>query len=177
MKPTSRRPRLQVTADGRGIVNHAGARLLCDLADVVGLTESLGEAMGGTTSRRPIHDRGRMLVDVAVMLADGGVCVSDLAAFGTQPELFGEVASVPTAWRVIQAMQEETLSVIEQARAAARRRAWAAGADPGFYVLDLDATLVGSHTEKEGAAPTYKRGFGFHPLKSWSLQETRGASS
>ena len=164
MKPTSRRPRLRVTADGRGIVNHAGARLLCDLADVVGLTESLGEAMGGTTSRRPIHDRGRMLVDVAVMLADGGVCVSDLAAFGTQPELFGEVASVPTAWRVIQAMQEETLSVIEQARAAARRRAWAAGADPGFYVLDLDATLVGSHSEKEGAAPTYKRGFGFHPL-------------
>lgn len=164
MKPTTTRPRLGVTATGKGIVNHAGARLLCDLADALGLTEDLGEAMGGTISRRPTHDRGRVLVDVAVMLADGGTCLSDLAALGTQPALFGEVASVPTAWRVIQAVDEETLSAVEEARAQARARAWEAGADPGFYVLDLDATLVGSHSEKEGAAPTYKRGFGFHPL-------------
>lgn len=164
MNPISTRPRLRVVADGKGIVNHAGSRLLCDLADRLGLTDGMGEVMEGTTSRRPTHHRGRMLVDVAVMLADGGTCLSDLAVLGTQPELFGQVASVPTAWRVIQAIDDQTLSAIDEARAVARSRAWAAGADPGFYVLDLDATLVGSHSEKEGAAPTYKRGFGFHPL-------------
>jgi hypothetical protein len=164
MKPTSTRPRLVVSTDGRGIVNHAGVRLLADLADVVGLTGGLSEAMEATTSRVPVHDRGRLLVDVAVMLADGGTCVSDLAALRAQPELFGEVASVPTAWRVIGGIDADTLAEIEGARAAARRVAWEAGADPGFYVLDLDATLVGSHSEKEGASPTYKKGFGFHPL-------------
>ena len=164
MKPTSTRPRLDVSTDGRGIVNHAGTRLLSDLADGLGLTEALSVAMASTTGRRPSHDRGRLLVDMAVMLADGGTCVSDLAVLGNQPELFGEVASVPTAWRVIQGIDPDTLAVIEGARAAARRAAWEAGADPGFYVLDLDATLVGSHSEKEGAGATYKRGFGFHPL-------------
>lgn len=164
MNPTSSRPRLVVSTDGRGIVNHVGARLLCDLADGLGLTGALSEVMEATTSRVPVHDRGRLLVDVAVMLADGGTCVSDLAALRAQPELFGKVASVPTAWRVIGGIDSDTLAEIEGARAAARRAAWEAGADPGFYVLDLDATLVGSHSEKEGAAPTYKRGFGFHPL-------------
>jgi hypothetical protein len=164
MKPTSTRPRLFVSTDGRGIVNHAGVRLLTDLADRLGLTGGLSEAMEATTSRAPVHDRGRMLIDVAVMLADGGTCVSDLAALRAQPELFGKVASVPTVWRVIQGVDSETLETINQARADARRVAWEAGADPGFYVLDLDATLVGSHSEKEGASPTYKKGFGFHPL-------------
>ena len=164
MKPTSTRPRLVVSTDGRGIVNHAGTRLLCDLADGLGLTGALSEAMTATSSRVPVHDRGRLLVDMAVMLADGGTCVSDLSVLGNQPELFGEVASVPTAWRVIQGIDADTLAEIEGARAAARRAAWEAGTDPGFYVLDLDATLVGSHSEKEGAAPNYKQGFGFHPL-------------
>jgi hypothetical protein len=41
---------------------------------------------------------------------------------------------------------------------------WAAGADPGFYVIDFDGTLITAHSDKEGAAPTYKRGFGHHPL-------------
>jgi hypothetical protein len=103
-------------------------------------------------------------VDVAVMLADGGRFLSDLGALGAQPELFGEVASVPTAWRVIQGMDAETLGAVERVRAETRRRAWEQGADPGFYILDLDATLVTAHSEKEKAAPTYKRGFGFHPL-------------
>lgn len=164
MKSTPTRPRLRVTPTGSGIVNHAGARLLSDLADRLGLTEALGEALAPTTSRRPRHHRGRVAVDVAVMLADGGRCLSDLGALGAQGELFGEVASVPTAWRVIQGIDPEAREAMEEARAQARRRAWEAGADPGFYVLDLDATLVTAHSDKEGAAPTYKGGFGFHPL-------------
>ncbi len=98
------------------------------------------------------------------MIADGGTAISDLAVLRDQPSLFGEVASTPTAWRTLEAIDDAALGRIAAARAAARRRVWAAGADPGFYVIDFDATLITSHSDKAGAAPTYKRGFGFHPL-------------
>lgn len=145
-------------------MNHGGVRLLCDLADGLGLTGALSAAAAPVTGRGFRHDRGRVLVDLAVMLADGGRCLSDLSVLGTQEELFGPVASVPTAWRVVQTIDAAGLEAIDRARAETRCRVWEAGADPGFYVLDLDATLVGAHSDKEGAAPTYKRGYGFHPL-------------
>jgi hypothetical protein len=104
------------------------------------------------------------LADLAVMIADGGDAISDLAALRDQPELFGEVASTPTAWRTLEAIDAAALERIAVARAAARAAVWASGADPGFYVIDFDGTLITSHSEKEGAAPTYKRGFGHHPL-------------
>jgi hypothetical protein len=158
------RPRLRVTTGGRGVVNHAGARLLCDLAEATGLADGLSAAMAGTKQRRRGHDRGEVLVDLAVMLADDGKTISDLRTLRNQPALFGDVASTPTAWRTLGAVDEAVLAAIGRARAKARAAAWAAGMDPGFYVLDFDGTLVNSHSEKEGAAPTYKRGFGFHPL-------------
>ena len=164
VKRNPRRPRLKVSADGENVVGHAGARLLSDLADELGLTEELSAAMAATKQRRRGHDRGQVLVDVAAMIADGGEAISDLAVLQDQPSLFGEVASVPTAWRTLEAIDTETLAAIAQARAVARAAAWAAGADPGCYVIDFDGTLIGSHSDKEGAAPTYKRGFGFHPL-------------
>src|SRR5215213_7707959 len=167
VKRNRRRPRLKVTGGGRGLVNHAGARLLADLADGLGLTDALSIAMAPTKQRQRGHDRGQVLVDLAVMIAGGGETISDLAVLRNQPALFGDVASHPTAWRTLEAIDEAALERIKTARAAARARAWAAGADPGFYVIDLDATLVGSHSEKEGAAPTYKRGFGFHPLLAY----------
>jgi DDE family transposase len=149
------------------VVAHAGARLLADLADELGLTEALSVAMAPTKQRRRGHDRGEVLMDVAVMIADGGEAISDLAVLRHQRGLFGEVASNPTAWRTLEAVDDATLERIKAARAQARVEAWAAGADPGFYVIDIDGTLIGSHSEKEGAAPTYKRGFGFHPLVSY----------
>ena len=158
------RSRLKVTGDGRGVVGHAGARLLSDLADRVGLTAGLSTAMAPTKQRRRGHDRGRVVADLAVMIADGGTAIADLAVLRDQPSLFGEVASTPTAWRTLEAIDGAALDRIAQARAAARRRVWAAGADPGFYVIDLDGTLITSHSDKAGASPTYKRGFGFHPL-------------
>jgi len=157
-------PRLLVTADGTHVVGHAGARLLSDLADVTGLTEGLSVAMAPTKRRRRGHDRGQVLADLAVMIADGGDAISDLAALRDQPELFGEVASTPTAWRTLVAIDAAALERIAVARAAARAAVWASGVDPGFYVIDFDGTLITSHSEKEGAAPTYKRGFGHHPL-------------
>jgi hypothetical protein len=153
-----------VTTGGQGVVAHAGARLLCDLADELGLSGALSEAMAPTKQRRRGHDRGKVLVDMAVAIADGATTLSDLRVLADQPQLFGQVASVPTTWRTLEAIDASAQARIASARAKARSEAWAAGLDPGFYVIDLDATLVGAHSEKEGAAPNYKHGFGFSPL-------------
>jgi hypothetical protein len=138
--------------------------LLSDLADATGLTDGLSVAMAPTKKRRGGHDRGEVVADIAVMIADGGNAISDLAVLRDQPDLFGEVASTPTAWRTLEAIDAAALERIAVARAAARKRVWAAGADPGFYVIDFDGTLITAHSDKQGAAPTYKRGFGHHPL-------------
>ena len=146
---------------------HAGARLLCDLADELGLTAGLSVAMAPTKKRRRGHDRGGVLVDLAVAIADGATTISDVRILANQPSLFGEVASTATTWRTLEAVDEAVMVRIAEARRAARRAAWAAGMDPGFYVIDIDGTLVGSHSEKEGAAPNYKHGFGFYPLMAY----------
>jgi len=98
------------------------------------------------------------------MLADGGKCVSDLAALAGQPALFGELASISTARRVMLALGDRELDGIRRARALGRERAWRAGAAPAEVILDFDSTPVTAHSEKEGAAGHYKGGFGFHPL-------------
>ena len=167
VKNSKRRPRVTMTGGGTGLVNHAGARLLADLADKVGLTAGLSTAMAPTKQRRRGHDRGVVLVDLAVAIADGATTISDLAVLRNQSALFGEVASHATAWRTLEAIDADTLIRIRAARADARRRAWAAGADPGFYVIDIDATLVNSHSDKEAAAPNYKKRFGFYPIVSF----------
>ena len=164
MKRNAGRPNVVVTTGGRGVAAHAGARLLCDLADELGLGHGLSAAMAPTKKRRRGHDRGQVLVDLAVAIADGATTISDLRVLADQPALFGDVASVPTTWRTLEAIDAAAQERIASARARARAEAWAAGLDPGFYVIDLDATLVGAHSEKEGAAPNYKHGFGFSPL-------------
>lgn len=164
MNTTLARPRLAVTVGDTDIVNHAGARLVAELADETGLTAGLSTAMLSTKKRRRGLDRGRVLVDLAVMLVDGGDAISDLAVLRDQPSIFGEVASNSTAWRTLDAVGADQADAINQARADARAAAWAAGADPGFYVIDIDATLVNSHSDKDGAAGNYKGGYGFHPL-------------
>jgi hypothetical protein len=167
VKRRQRRTALKVTGDGTGVANHAGARLLADLADAVGLMPALSVAMAPTKQRLRGHDRGQVLTDLAVAIADGAETISDLATLRDQPVLFGSVASHPTVWRTLAAVDEAALERIKTARAQARANAWAAGADPGFYVIDIDATLVNAHSDKEQAAPTWKRGFGFHPLLAY----------
>jgi hypothetical protein len=162
------RPRLSVTADGRGVAAHVGTRLLAEVADATGLTSSLSEAMAPTVQRRRRHDPGRVLLDLALTVADGGTSLSDLAVLRDQPALFGPVASTPTASRVVDAVDVERLEAIRLARATARRAAWRAGLNPvtthGPLILDFDATLLDAASEKENADRTYKKGFGFHPL-------------
>ncbi len=166
MKVTRRtcKKKVQVVADATGVVSHAGSVLLTELADRLGLTDGLSVAMAPTRERPSAHDPGRVLRDLAVMLADGGDCLADLGALRDQVDLHGLVASDSTAWRVIDSIDNARLEALRAARASARRRAWALGARPAEIVLDIDATLLTCHSDKEGAAPTYKRGFGFHPL-------------
>ncbi len=168
MKRTNPRPSLLVTADGKGIAAHAGTRLLAEMADFVGLTSALSDALAPTVRRSRRHDPGRVLLDVALTLADGGDCLSDLSVLRDQPALFGAVASTPTASRVVDSVDAERLGAMRAARAEARQRAWDAGLFPvrktGPLILDFDATLVEAHSEKTGAGPTYKGGYGFSPL-------------
>jgi hypothetical protein len=174
VKRSRRRPGVRVTADGRGVVSHAGTRLVADVADVSGLAADLTMVLAVMARRRRRHDPGDVLVDLALSLVDGGECVSDLKVLRDQPGLFGAVASQPTAWRVLDGIDEALLAKLQAARAASRRRVWAAGLAPARVTLDFDATLVNVHSDKEGAGPTYKHGFGFHPLKVY-LDETREA--
>ena len=123
--------KVDVRADGTGLSSRAGTALLALAAERLGLTGALGWALAGTRERRSAHDPGRVFCDLAVTLADGGRCVSDLVAFGSQPALFGDVASVSTARRVMLSIGEAEFDRVRAARAQARERAWAAGADPG----------------------------------------------
>ena len=171
-----RRFTVEVTADGEGLVSHAGVALLGEAADRLGLTEALSRALGGVRQRRGRHDAGRVLRDLAVMVADGGDCLSDLRAVRDQEPLFGQVASNATAFRLIDriAADPQLLDAVRAARARARENAWAAGAGPEQIIVEIDATLIAAHSEKQGAAGTFKGGFGFHPLLAY-LDESREA--
>ena len=122
--------RVKVTGDGKAVASHAGSLLLAELADRVGLTAELSRAMAHTRRRRSAHDPSVVLAQLAVMLADGGDCLADIAVLRQQPELFGRVGSGPTVWRVLDSIHSLGLRNIAAARAEARARAWTAGAHP-----------------------------------------------
>ena len=164
VKTISSLERLQVVADAEGLTSRAGTALVGGVADRVGLTAALSEALVGVRERRSRHDPGRVVRDLALTLTDGGDCLADLRALRDQETLFGEVASDATAWRVVAALDEERLGAIRAARAEARRQVWERAGAPERVILDLDGTLLTAHSDKEGAAGTYKGGFGFHPL-------------
>jgi len=171
VKTQTTRQTVEVRADGEGLVSHAGAYLLVELADRLGLTAALSEAMAPTRERRSAHDPGVVVRDLAVAIADGGDHLSDLGVLRGQEALFGAVASETTAHRVVKSIDSEALEALRAARAEALRRAWDAGARPKELILDIDASLLSAHSEKVGAAGTYKGGFGFFPLLCY-LSET-----
>jgi hypothetical protein len=167
---------VEVTADGAGLVSHAGSALLAQVADKLGLTKALSLRLAGLKQRRRGHDPGRVIRDLAVMLADGGECVSDLGAVRDQQALFGPVASDSTAFRVIDRIAAEPglLDALRAAHARARERFWGLHGAPERVTIDVDATLIAVHSEKEQAAGNYKGGYGFHPLQAYA-DETREA--
>jgi hypothetical protein len=166
---------VRLEADGTGVISHAGTALLGQVAEQLGLTRALSRELAGLKQRARGHDPGRVIRDLAIMLADGGECVSDLAAVRDQPALFGAVASDATAFRVVDKIAEASLlGRLRAAHAVARERFWALHGAPQQVTMDVDATLINSHSEKEKAAGTYKGGYGFFPLQVY-LDETREA--
>jgi hypothetical protein len=160
---------VEVRADGEGLVSHAGSALLAQIADKSGLTQALSVRLADLKQRQSGHDPGRVVRDLAVMLADGGDCLADLGAVRDQDALFGSVASDLTAFRVVDrvASTPGLLDALADAHARAREHVWQQTGAPERVTIDVDATLVGSHSEKEGAAGNYKGGYGFHPLMAY----------
>jgi hypothetical protein len=167
---------VEVTADGAGLVSHAGTALMAQVADKVGLTAGVSLGLAAVKQRRRGHDPGRVIRDLAVMLVDGGECVSDLGAVREQDALFGAVASDSTAFRMVDriASTPGLLDAVRVAHARARARFWELDGAPERLTLDVDATLICAHSEKEKAAGNYKGGYGFHPLQVY-LDETHEA--
>src|SRR5271169_1434147 len=161
---------LSVAADAEGLIGHAGAVLLRKLADQCGLTSALGAALG-RKGKFPLIDRGIALISMAMAIALGAASMSDIAVLAHQEPVFGAAPSDTTVRR--------TLDQIARARAAVRAHVWqlicarpagfpwlaiAGQLLAGWLVIDLDATLITARSDKEGAAPTFKSGYGFHPL-------------
>jgi hypothetical protein len=161
------------------VVSQAGAVLLVDTIRAAGIDQSLSAALERWRRPTAVHDPAKILLDLAVALSIGGDCLADIAAVRETPAVFGRVASDPTVSRLITTLAAEpdvALAAIDGARAAARRRVWArAGAQAPDHRadhrrplgVDIDATLVTAHSDKELAAPTFKRGYGHHPLTAF----------
>jgi hypothetical protein len=170
----------RVEAGRESLISSSGASLLLQRAQVSGLTSGLSHQLRPWRAPRSVHDPGRMLLDLAMSIALGGDCLADAAVVRAQPELFGVVASDPTISRLIDALGGESapaIAAIRRARAAARAAVWRLSSPvsaTGDVVIDLDATLIGAHSEKEGATPNFKRGFGFHPMMAFVDHGTGG---
>ena len=172
-------PPVRTDTAGSGVVSHAGAVLLCDTLRTTGLDRGLSRTLGRWRRPTAVHDPGKIVCDLAVSLALGGDCLADIATLRESPQVFGLVASDPTVSRLVDTLADDApaaLAAIDGARTAARKTARARagvhapdhGADHRDpLIVDLDATLVTAHSEKESAAPTFKRGFGFHPLTAF----------
>jgi hypothetical protein len=177
-------PRPVVDTAASTVVSQAGAVLLTETARTVGLDQALSSALAPWRPPNAVHDPAKVLCDLAVTLAVGGDCLADIAVLRAEPSLFGPIASDPTVSRTVDRLAADptaALRAIHTARATARATAWRLaddrapnhGIDAGApLVIDLDATLITAHSEKEGAAPTFKRGFGHHPL--WAFVDHGG---
>jgi hypothetical protein len=181
MKDTPWDHGLRVFAEAEGLVGQAGAVLLRKLADQVGLTAALGSALA-RAGKFPLVDRGMALVSMAVAIVLGATSMNDIALLAHQEPVFGAAPSDTTVRRTLELADPRTLDKIARVRARVRAHVWKLiAARPagfpwlsvagkllaGWLVIDLDGTLITAHSEKQGAAPTFKKGYGFHPLGAW----------
>lgn len=168
MKDRHRRPWLSVITGGESLVSHAGGALLVETARRSGLAKELSNRLGPWRLPFATHDPGKILLDVATAVALGGDAACDVAVLRAQPGVFGPVASDSTVSRLVTRLAldaDAALAAINSARAVARERVWdtvGAPSQDGQVVIDLDATLLDAHSEKEDATRTWKKGFGFH---------------
>lgn len=180
MKTTGLYPRVHVDIAASGAVGAAGGVLLTETIWATGLDRLLSEALSPWRVRLARHDPGKIVLDLAVMLSLGGDCLADAATLRGEPEVYGLVASDPTISRMITTLAagiDAVEDAISSARQAGRETAWDLAGEHApdhaacavdLLVIDLDATLVTAHSEKEQAAPTFKKGYGFHPLLAFA---------
>jgi Transposase DDE domain group 1 len=169
-------PRVRIDTSNVPAVGQAGGVLLTDTVATAALDTTLSTALAPWRKPLAVHDPGKVVLDLALSLALGGDCLADVALLRAEPGVYGRVASDPTVSRTIDALAADAqaaLKAINAARAAARARVWGLAGEhapdhaadaAAPLVIDIDATLVTAHSEKESAAPTFKRGFGHHPL-------------
>jgi hypothetical protein len=177
MNLTARRPKIVVSADGTEIVSQAGGLLLAQTLRATGIDRGLPAALERWRAPRAIHDPGKIVADLAVAVAMGGDCLADVAMLRAQPALCGPVASDPVVSRLVSTLAADgprALKAIRGARAAARQRVWelagdaAPGADGALITVDIDATIVTACSDKDQAAATWKKTYGFHPLTAFA---------
>jgi hypothetical protein len=173
VKSIAVRPRVKVSADGHGVVSHAGVGMLRELAELTGLSAGVTAALSDTYRGPWIHEPGAVFTDLAAAVADGADCIDGVGqACGDREHVFGPAASTTTMWRLVDSrIDAKHLPGIRAARAHARAAAWSAGAAPAageWLHLDIDATITIDHSDrKELAAPTWKKTFGHHCLLAW----------
>lgn len=187
-KVTGFYPRLRVDTSRVGAVGQAGGVLLIETIRASGLAVGLSAALARWRKPTAVHDPAKIVLDLVLTLAFGGDCLADVALLRAEPGVYGRVASDPTVSRTIDVLAADVdaaLTAIDRARAAARTVVWGlAGENAPDHgtdadrplIIDVDATLVGSHSEKEQARPTFKRGFGFHPLCVFCDHGTSGTT-
>ncbi|MFF5344079.1 IS1380 family transposase [Streptomyces althioticus] len=165
-------PRVRIEGGGRAVVSQAGGVLLVETVRKAGLDRAISAALAPWRKPRAVHDPGKILLDVALAVALGGDCLADVGMLRAEPAVFGPIASDPTVSRVIDTLAssgDRALQAIRAARAEARERVWRladreAPDAGGTVTVDLDGVLVIAHSDKEDAAPTWKRTWGHHPL-------------
>jgi hypothetical protein len=174
------RPWLSVIVGGESLVTHAGGVLLVETARRSGLAGQLTRLLGRWRRPLAVHDPGKIVTDLAIAVALGADAAADIAVLRAQPAVFGAVASDPTVSRLITTLAgdaDQALTAINTARGAARKQVWQHAGAPtqdGQLVMDMDASLITAHSDKEDATRTWKRTFGFHPLLAFADHGTGG---
>ena len=181
MKSRGRPGRVRVVVGGGSLASSAGGALLVETARATGLDRGLRGGLRPWRTARAVHEPGKTLLDLATAIALGGDCLADIGVVRAQQELFGPVASDPTVSRLIDRLAtraETAVAAIRAARAAGRAAAWAHRCPvptDGLIPVDLDGRVLVAHSEKQSAAPTFKRTFGSHPLLAF-VDHTRGGA-
>ncbi|MFJ7182421.1 IS1380 family transposase [Streptomyces massasporeus] len=174
-EPIGSYPRVRVQGDGRQVVSQAGSVLLVETVRKTGLDRAISAALEPWRKPRAVHDPGKILLDLALAVAMGGDCLADIAMLRAEPAVFGPVASDPTVSRLVDTLAacgDKALRAIRAARSEVRERVWQLAGEMapdagGAVTVDLDGVLVIAHSDKEDAAPTWKKTYGHHPLTAF----------
>lgn len=171
-QPIGSYPHVRVRDNGRVVVSRAGSVLLIKTVRKTGLDQAVSAALAPWRKPRAVHDPGKILVDLALTVALGRDCLADIAMLRAEPVVFGPVASEPAVSRLVGTLAdagERALTALRNARSKVRQRSWTLAGDRapdsgGEVTVDLDGVLVVSHSDKQDAAPTWKKTYGHHPL-------------